>query len=95
VSPSQAYFRTLNDRMYSLQEPWVEGGWQIDYDFVCECGDDMCSRPLRMTGVEYGRLRADPLHFAFAPTCAPTALEDVVLRTERWIVVRRPSAAAA
>jgi hypothetical protein len=94
VSPSQTYFRTLNDRMYSLQEPWVESGWQTDFDFVCECGDDLCSRPLRMTSEEYVLLRTDPLQSALAPTCAETAGEAVVERSERCVVVRRAPAAA-
>lgn len=57
--------------------------------FVCECGDEDCSRLIEMTPAEYERVRGVPTHFAVVNGHEIPAVERIVMRTERCAVVEK------
>jgi hypothetical protein len=56
---------------------------------LCECGRLECDRVLAMTIAEYETLRADPRHFAVAHDHVVSEAEQVVARTDRYVVVAK------
>lgn len=76
-------FRALNERIRALQGPSL-----AEYDLVCECGDEDCTRVMRMKPGEYEAARSDLLQFAVVPG-HEHRLGTVLRRTDRYIVVRK------
>jgi hypothetical protein len=76
--------RAVNDRIRELVGDWAFG----DYDFVCECDDELCFRSVRLSGGAYDAVRAQS---GLAIVAAGHELpdDDVVVRSERYLVVRR------
>jgi hypothetical protein len=58
-------------------------------EFVCECGDSECLERIELTDAEYEKLRADPLLFAVVRGHEIPDVEDVVVRDDRFDVVRK------
>jgi hypothetical protein len=76
--------RSVNERIRDLEGIKLEA-----YDFVCECEDHACTRVMRMTAKEYETLRSDDRQFAVLPGHEHPAHEKVVVRTDRYAVVRK------
>jgi hypothetical protein len=60
-------------------------------DWTCECGDETCVEPIRLSIEEYEAVRANPIRFVIAPSVehvSPT-VERVVQREERYWVVEK------
>ncbi len=79
--------RSVNERIREL-----EGMRLGEYDFVCECEDDGCTQVLRMTAEEYEALRSDPWQFAVLPGHEEPTFEKVLVRADRYTVVRKQGA---
>ena len=66
-----------------------------DADFICECGDEDCTKPVTLSLGEYEQARSDPTHFIIAPGHQVPDVERTVARTERYtIVAKHPPTAA-
>ncbi len=65
--------------------------WAPDEEAVlrCECGDDVCHEPLRVTRATYERVREDPMLFLVRPDHVVPDAEDVVERAEQHWVIRK------
>jgi hypothetical protein len=79
---SSELFRAVNERIRELA-----GTWDGEYDFMCECEDEECTRVLRLTE-EYAALRADPGQFAVLPGHERRA-DEVISRGDRYVMVRK------
>jgi hypothetical protein len=76
--------RSVNERIREIE------GMRIgEYDFVCECEDHGCTQVMRMTANEYEALRSDSRQFAVLPGHEHPAYETVVVRADRYAVVRK------
>jgi len=76
-------FRAINDRIRELKDaPTGECA------FICECEDEACMHVLRMTIPEYDAAREDPAQHAVLPGHQRPAVQDVVLRRDRFVVVK-------
>jgi hypothetical protein len=60
-------------------------------DWTCECGDESCSEPIRLSVEEYEAVRAEPTRFIVAPSREHVApeVEHVVRRDERYWIVEK------
>jgi hypothetical protein len=67
-------------------------GERSEYDLVCECRDDACTRVMHLTADEYTDVRARP--DAYAVVAGHEGDSDVLTRTNRYVVVRGRCAAA-
>lgn len=64
VTKNDATFREANERIYgSAREYNVTDA----IPFLCECADPACTAIIRLSGVEYNTIRADPRRFFSAP----------------------------
>jgi hypothetical protein len=80
---SAELFRAVNERIRELE------GARDEYDFMCECEEESCTRVLRMTAERYEALRADPDCFVVLPGHErPT--DEVISRSARLLIVRKP-----
>jgi hypothetical protein len=76
-------FRAVNERILDLGTP------ESTYaNLVCECANEACTHVLRMTPAECEVLRAEPHLYAVVPGHDRPASEEVVRRTDRFVLVR-------
>ena len=54
-------------------------------DWVCECADENCAQPVKMSIAEYEAIRVEPTQFFVAPT------DDHVSPDIEYVVRREPS----
>jgi predicted ThiF/HesA family dinucleotide-utilizing enzyme len=83
VAMNEATFRKVNEGMEAGQDP---GGLLA---FLCECGRLGCNRLIELTRAEYEDLRTNPRRFALIDGHEIDEVEDVVYRSDRYIVVEK------
>jgi hypothetical protein len=76
--------RSVNERIALLEDAW--GG---EHDFVCECEDDRCTQVMQMDMQEYEAVRGNPMQFAVLPGHEEADRDHVVVRTERYVAVKK------
>jgi hypothetical protein len=92
VAKNEALFRSLNERVKEVAEPFLAMAQSDATErvaFVCECGRDGCYESIELLLAEYERVRSAPTHFVLVPTHATPEVERVVNRTERFAVVEK------
>ena len=59
--------------------------------FLCECPQEDCTTIVRLTGVEYAAIRADPSHFftAVGHEVAEEPVGSVVARLDGYVIVEK------
>ena len=77
-------FREVNDRIHELEASWISGE---PIAFVCECSELGCMAPVYLTVDEFRQVRAEPDRFVALPVHVDPEHEQVVARTERYVVV--------
>ncbi len=92
IAENETRFREINDRLESDARSLLGDGESIE--FVCECGKFDCALSVALTLPEYRDVRADDRQFAVLPGHEIPDTEDVVDRTERFVVVRKHDEAA-
>jgi hypothetical protein len=93
---NEALFREVNERIAALDRKMAgaTGNAEALYDFECECGRHArCDGRVRMTLAEYDTVRAQDDRFAVAPGHETNELEQIVERTERYLIVDKVPAA--
>src|SRR5215217_489333 len=94
MAENEILFRQVNERILEIEAH----RWHVDpIDFMCECADEKCTLPLRLSGEEYERLRSGPAHFAVLPGHEVEEVERVVETHRTYLVVEKlpPSRQAA
>ena len=87
IADNESRFRDINERLEAdLRHLPVDGE---PVEFVCECGHDDCTASVRLTVEEYERVRSESVLFALLPGHEIEDVEDVVARTDRYIVARK------
>jgi hypothetical protein len=86
IARNEATFRSINED--------IERGRDADDDttligFVCECGSAECGRLIELTPAEYEGVRADPCRFAIVDGHEIPAVERVIERHARYVVVSK------
>ena len=85
LAQNEILFRRINERL--------AGGYGDSLppalELVCECSDRECLKVLSIEAAEYEWLRQNPRHFAVLPGHEAPAVEDVVERHERFVVVEK------
>jgi hypothetical protein len=89
VGKNEAIFREVNERIQDLNRGFSFEADDIT-DFVCECSDQACFVPVRLTLGEYEQVRAEPTHFLIAPGHVwHPEVETVIRSTDRFEVVEK------
>jgi hypothetical protein len=90
AAKNQTLFREVNERIRDLNEL---PGWQIDKgDWICECEDETCFKPIQIAQPEYERVRAYGNRFALKPGHENLEVEDITDRHEQYVVVAKHGA---
>jgi hypothetical protein len=87
---NEGLVREVNERVAELdRDAAYSGALPVDtqFEFHCECGRTGCDAKVSMTLAEYEPVRAQDDRFALAPGHETAELEQVVKRTDRFIVV--------
>jgi hypothetical protein len=92
VARNEALFREVNERIKDLNEGVAT---PLEADFVCECGDRECTKPMRLTPPEYEEVRRNPRQFAVLPGHVVRDVEQVVAHSERFVVIVKTDPQAA
>jgi hypothetical protein len=89
---NQSLFREVNERVKNLRLGWAP---LTEIDFVCECADDSCIRPIGMTVAEHEEVRTRANRFFVLPGHIYPEVEVVVAENERFWTVEKIEDAAA
>ena len=85
AAKNEATFREVNERIAATtveqQEEWT--------DVLCECHDPSCARTIPLTLSEYEAVRARGERFALVWGHEDAAVEHVIERNERFLVVEK------
>jgi hypothetical protein len=90
---NETLFREVNERIEEVASH--SGSWDEHvFDFLCECSNADCTLLLHLTHAEYERARAEPDVFVVAVGHELPEIETIVLRTDRYQLVRKHGEAA-
>jgi hypothetical protein len=84
---NQQRFRRANERLQACVSGRVTE--ELPIPFICECADDSCLEPVRLTLPEYDDVRDDDARFMIVNGHATVAGEDVVEVREGYAVVEK------
>jgi hypothetical protein len=97
---NEALMREVNERIEKVDKAAEEatdlGRGQMHFDFLCECGNGSaagCAEHIEMTLEEYEEVRSEDDRFALYPGHEDEALERVIRRTEKFVIVDKKAAA--
>jgi hypothetical protein len=86
ISESADLFRSVNERIVGVSAP-VSGATDLIW-LICECPNDSCTQTMRMTRLEYDAMCMEPGLYALVPGHEQRELEEIVGRTERYVLFR-------
>jgi hypothetical protein len=92
IGQRQSLFREVNERIDELAESL---DLKEEMTIFCECGSDKCHEQIILSGAEYEKLRRIPTHFAVLPGHDVPAVERVIARNTRYVVVEKFGEAAS
>jgi hypothetical protein len=92
LGKNEVILRDLNERLKAHDS----SPKQRFSEWVCECADMSCMKPVELSIEEYEMVRAEPTRFVVAPGNEHVAydIERVVQREERYWVVEKVGVAA-
>jgi hypothetical protein len=90
IARNNALFREANDEIsVAADDHGLDDGRPVP--FICECSEPRCTQIIRLTLVEYRRVRSNPRWFAHAlghEEVIPGAVEQVD-RNDRYVLVEK------
>ena|SRR5437588_314376 len=89
---NEALFRETNERVEERVRLFV--GDQELFGILCECASLECKERITVSKDEYAQVRSDPAQFVIKPGHLVDEVEEVVLRNERFEIVRKRGVAA-
>jgi hypothetical protein len=92
AAKNEIVLRDLNERL-EAHHRWLD---QRFSEWVCECADETCMKPVELSIAEYEMVRAEPTRFVVAPgdEHVNRGIERVVQREERYWLVEKMGVAA-
>ena len=87
LATNEAYFRSVNERVE--EQVRTVAGEDATFNILCECSSMACAERIAVTPAEYEQAHADPRRFIVAHGHAQYEIEDSVLQTDRFEIVRK------
>jgi hypothetical protein len=87
LARNEAFLREVNERIHEVGERFQVLPDDELLDFRCECGRPECEDSVPLTPGEYQHIRADIDRFAVVPGHEDGAIERVVERNGRYVIV--------
>jgi hypothetical protein len=89
LAANEAYFREVNER---VQEHVKDvAGAHARFNMLCECSSLACAERIPVTAAEYEEAHRNPRQFIVTVGHVQFEIEESVLRTDRFEVVRKHS----
>ena len=88
LATNEARFRDINERIELGLEPVAESQDEL-LPFICECGRPRCSETIQLSIAEYESVRSHATRFVLVSGHEIKDVEDVVERTDHYVVVRK------
>jgi hypothetical protein len=89
---NEALFRETNERLEERVRLFV--GDEELFGIICECASLDCNERITLSKDEYDSLRGDAAQFAVKPGHTIEEIEEVVVRTDRYEIIRKRGVAA-
>jgi len=86
VALNEAAARKINEEIEHAQRANGDAHY---LRVLCECGDRDCEQVLAITLPEYEQIRSDPVRFAVRRDHVDATVEEVVMETDRFVVVAK------
>ena len=86
-SVRRGVLREVNERIAALTVHFADGGPTRSAQFICECGDPLCTEPVTLTLELYDRIRAEPRRYLIAPNHEDPEAETVIASGDGHAVV--------
>lgn len=83
VGKNEALFREVNERIRELS------AYETEAEFLCECADVSCTRPITITMTKYQEVRSNATHFVVLSGHVRPDLERVVAENDGFLVVEK------
>lgn len=93
MARNEAFLREVNERIHEVGERLQVLPDDELLDFRCECGRPDCESSVPLTASEYEHVRSDNDRFAVIPGHEDGAIERVVERNDRYVVVDKRAGA--
>ena len=88
LAQNEDRFRDANERLErAVAEGGTANGGRVE--FLCECADRDCTASISLTLAEYRRVRSDSTWFAVRPGHQQRDVEDVVDRSDEYLIVAK------
>lgn len=84
---NEAMFREINERLESRLPVSTDGEERLTV--ICECADADCTDRVLLNLDEYAQVRSDGRQFVITPGHERIDVEEVVLRNDRFEIVRK------
>ena len=84
---NETVFREMNEWAAEANDSRANGGGPDTY--LCECSDERCSTPIRLTHTQYESVRSFPVRFAIALNHENPELDSVVAEHLGFAVVEK------
>jgi hypothetical protein len=78
-SMRRGVLREVNERIAALTLHFADGGPARSAQFICECGDPLCTEPVTVTLELYEHVRAEPRRYLIAVNHEDPEAETVVV----------------
>jgi hypothetical protein len=88
IARNEALFRQVNERVNEVSQAFAPVD-PTPTEFVCECGTPDCVETVLLTLQEYEQVRSLPARFVLVPGHVVPSVEEVVSRTDRYVVVEK------
>lgn len=88
LAENEILYRSVNERIEEINRA-LDGLAAIESQWICECADAGCTRPVSATLAEYEAVRAKARTFIVAPGHVDPSVEHVVRGNERFTVVEK------
>ena len=92
LTQNETLFREVNERVEALAERHGTDGHA--YEFLCECSNPDCTFRIPLSVATYESVRADPRQFVVLPLHYTPEIEELVLESDAYWIVRKTGEAA-
>ena len=93
---NQTIFREMNEWTREEGDAGAGDGGERSMDtYLCECGDERSTAPIRLTRVEYEAVRAYPTRFALALNHENPEIDSIIAENERFATIEKSFGEAA
>ena len=87
LAQNEHFFREVNEKVKEVAES--HGSDSHQYEFVCECSDNLCAERVSMTLREYEQIRAEPTRFVVKKNHVIAEIEHIVATVPDHMVIEK------